>query len=147
MIDRRARNRLAEEIRHFVAGLTDNFTFDDRVFNIRTKDSGVLTIRDEMWHIYDDFSRHKQKGKWSLTIQYKAVAARCILFLKTNLEYRWPPKQSLFQSLIRMLTFGLTSNFLEENWKSTGSLKVWPFFTIEEFEAANINPPYLNKCK
>lgn len=144
MIDRRARNILAEEVRHFVAGLTDNFTFDDRVFNFTTKDTGVSNIRHEMWLIYDDFSRHKLKGKWSLTIQDKAVAARCILFLKTNLEYRWPPKQSLFQSFVRLLTFGLTSNFFEKKWKASGSWEVWPFFTLEEFEAVNINPPYLN---
>jgi hypothetical protein len=44
MIDRQARDKLAEEIRHFVECFTDNFQFDDAVWEIETKDRGVTEI-------------------------------------------------------------------------------------------------------
>jgi hypothetical protein len=49
MIDRQARNRLAEEIRHFVECFTDNFQFDDAAWKIETKDRGVTEIYQAMW--------------------------------------------------------------------------------------------------
>lgn len=144
MIDHLARNKLAAEIRHFVAGLTDNFAFDNRVFAIQSQDAGVINIRHEMWFIYDDLSRHKLKGEWSLSAQDKAIVLRCILFLKSDFEYRWPNKQNVLQSLLGLLTFGFASAFFESKWKASGSWEVWPFLTIEELDAANCNPTYLN---
>jgi hypothetical protein len=144
MIDRPARNKLAEEIRHFVAGLTDNFVFDNRVFAIQSQDAGVINIRHEMWFIYDDLSRHKLKGKWSLSTQDKAIVSRCILFLKSDAEYSWPNKQSVLRWVLKLLTFGFSATFFENKWKASGSWEVWPFLTTEEFDAANRNPAYLN---
>ncbi len=143
MVDRLARNKMSEEIGHFVAGLTNNFVFDDRVFNIETQDAGVINIRHEMWLIYDDLSRHKLEGKWSLSIQEKAVVSRCILFLKSDAEHRWPNKQSILQIILGLLTLGLTFIFFEKKWKACGSWELWPFLTIEEFEAATRHPVYL----
>jgi hypothetical protein len=37
MIDCQARDKLVEEMRHFVVGFTDNFEFDDAALNIERK--------------------------------------------------------------------------------------------------------------
>lgn len=41
-VDRDARNRLAELLRHFVAKQTTNFEFDDAAFDIKTDDAGPM---------------------------------------------------------------------------------------------------------
>lgn len=76
MLDRHARNKLAEEIRHYMAELSDNFKFDDAVFDIKTKDLRVMEIRKQIWHAYDDLSRHKQKGKWALSEKNKVTSKK-----------------------------------------------------------------------
>lgn len=148
MIDREARNKLAEQIRHFVAGLKDNFEFDDSVWSIRTKDVGAARIRQEMWYVYDDVRRHKLRGEWALSQTQKAVILRCILFLKSDCEYRWPRKYwdvPLVRLFLGVFTFGFVSRCLDRRWKQSGAWKVWPFFTVGEFDDTNQNPMYLAK--
>ena len=48
MIDRKARNKLAEEVRHFVECFKDNFEFNDAIFELETEDRGVNAIYDEI---------------------------------------------------------------------------------------------------
>jgi len=120
MIDREARNTLAEQIRHFLAGLSDNFKFDDIVFDIKTNDVAVLEMRKQLWYTYDDFARHKLKGKWELSEKDKDTVNRFVLFLKTDFE---------------------CSKFN----KSTDRT-LWPFSSIELYERARAEPKYLNKA-
>ena len=54
MTDRNSRNKHAEEIRHFIGCFKDNFEYDAAVFDIDTKDPGVIEIRQNIWLIYDD---------------------------------------------------------------------------------------------
>jgi len=63
MVDREARNKLAEQIRYFLSCLTDNYQFDDAIFEINKNDVAVTEIRNQMWHTYDDVWRHQLKGK------------------------------------------------------------------------------------
>ncbi len=146
MIDRDARNRLAEAIRHFVAGFKDNFELDDSVWSIRTKDAGIVRIRQEMWYVYDDIRRHELKGEWALSEQQKENISRFILFLKSNVEYRWPQKHwevPLARLLFGVFTFGLLPKYLDRKWKENGTWEVWPFLTASEFNEAKQKPVYL----
>ena len=120
MVDRQARNTLAEHIRHFLAGLTDNFQFDDVVFNIKTNDIAVVEIRKQMWHAYDDISRHKLKGKRALSEKERKIVNRFILFLKTDSECEKPNKKT--------------------DWS------LWPFSDSEQLAKAKSNPKYLNNA-
>lgn len=119
MIDRSSRNILAEQIRHFLSGLSDNMEFDDKVFAIKSDDVAVVEIRDQLWHIYDDFTRHKLEGRWALSKTDESVIKKFILFLKTDLK----------------------CNKLE---KSTDR-ELWPFTSREQLEQAKSKPKYLNK--
>jgi hypothetical protein len=146
MIDREARNKLAEQIRHFVAGLKDNIEFDDAVWSIRTKDRGAVRIREAMWHLYDDICRYKLKDERALPEKQQENISRCILFLKSELAYRWPAKYwefPLLRWLLGVLTLGLVPKYLDRKWKENGAWEVWPFLTIEEFNEAKQNPVYL----
>jgi hypothetical protein len=146
MIDREARNKLAEAIRHFVAGLKDNFEFDNFVGSIQTKDAGVARVRQEMWYVYDDIRRHKLKGEFALSEKQKETISRFILFLRSDVEYRWPQKhwEGPFARLfLGILTFGLLPRYLDKKWKESGSWQVWPFLTVSEFNEAKQNPVYL----
>jgi len=120
MIDRESRNLLAEQIRHFVAGLNDNYKFDDVVFDIKTNDTAVKEIRNQLWHTYDDLTRHKLKGKWELNESEMEIVKRFILFLKTDHECKKPSKNT--------------------DWS------VWPFSNKEQLLAAKKSPRYLNNA-
>lgn len=48
MIDRESRNKLAEEVRHFVEGFNTNFEYDDVVSEIKTEDIGVIEVRENI---------------------------------------------------------------------------------------------------
>ena len=86
MIDRKSRNLLAEEIRHFLAGVTTNFQYMDKVDSLDTKDKAVKVIRNAIWQIYDDLREHKVSLE-SFTAEDRNTFCRFILFLKSDLEY------------------------------------------------------------
>lgn len=121
MIDRKARNLLAEQIRHFVTGLSDNFEFDDVVFAIKTDDLAVREIRKQLWHTYDDFSRHRLHGKWALSERDTEIIKRFVLFLKTDHECSKAVKDT--------------------DWN------IWPFNSKEQFAVALCSPSYLSSAK
>jgi len=148
MIDRASRNKLAEVIRHFIGRFKDNFEYDDAAFDINTKDKGVIEIRDNVWLIYDDLKRHKMEGKWALSKKQDTIVKRCIVFLKSDYEYRWP-KLPLYYKVTRpfvwLISFGIITRKLDNYFNGNGSLDVWPFFTENEYVSAKNNPSYCAK--
>ena len=121
MLDREARNILTEQIRHFIAGLSDNFKFDDVIFDIKTNDLAVIEIRKQLWHTYDDLTRHKLTGKWTLSDKDMDIVKRFIIFLKTDQECEKPSKNT--------------------DWN------VWPFADEEQKSDAMSSPKYLNNAR
>jgi len=119
MVDKNARNKLAEQIRYFLSCLTDNIEFDNAIFNIKTADKAVKIIRDQMWYTYDDIWRHKLIGKRTLSESDELIIKRFILFLKTDFEYE--------------------ANDIKRN-------DLWPFLNRQQYEMALNKPMYLNKA-
>lgn len=149
MIDTRARNKLAEELRHFMECFSTNYQFDDAIFEIKTKDQGVKSIYSQVWLLYDDLQEHKLEGKWSLTEKQKPILKRCILFLKSNNEYKWQPWPIAYRVLrpfIWLITLGYLSKKLESYFDKGLNKEVWPFSTEEEYLKALENPVYMNKA-
>jgi hypothetical protein len=145
MIDHRARNRLAEEIRHFIGCFKDNFEYDDAVFDIDTRDLGVIEIRQSIWLTYDDLRRHKMNGEWALTTKQTEIIKRCIVFLKSNYEYKWlkwPLYYKAARPFVWLLSFGQLTEKLDKDFNRNGDLEAWPFFSKEEYEAAKKKPSY-----
>src|SRR5258706_13175446 len=108
MIDRIARNRLAELIHQFVAGRLNNFDFEEQIPKSRD-----LAIREIWWRgcwpLYDDLRTHRMVGKWRIPDYHRQQIAKWIVFLHSDYEYEWPLKTgagSPFGTILRVVTFG-----------------------------------------
>ena len=139
MVDRKARNQLIDAIGGLAAGRIDNFDFDAVVDCIQTDDMGVVQIRQAMWHVYDDLHRHTLTGKWALSDAQNKIVERFILFLRSNLDYQWPPQplgNPFARLLVGILTLGFIPRYFDKKWRACGSWEVWPFISVGEFNDA-----------
>ena len=90
MIDRASRDALAELARHFLAGRITNRELENSLPSSR--DRAIRQIWwNALWGLYDDFHEHRLVGRYYIPRDSRADLARCILFLKTDLEYEWTP--------------------------------------------------------
>jgi len=147
MIDRKARDILAENYRHLITGQITNDEFEDRL-----KFSKDIAI-DEIyyrgaWPLYDDLHEHKLTGEWAITEEGKPIAARFILFLKTDLEYEWARRtgaKAFLWVLLGVVTLGIVT-IIRKITAATGEKgdkDVWPFYRRADYDAALEEPPYL----
>ena len=155
MIDRARRDRMAELLRHFAAGLLTNDEIEDRLhpiisrpFDIRT-DPALWAVRTRAWFLYDDTRCHRLRGKWELAPEARQEICRWIVFLYSNLEYEWPVRSfiSIPAFLVNLLTLGMASLFLPKlmrrHYESMGEWRLWPFIRRNDFERALRQPRLL----
>jgi len=139
MIDRSARNKLAELLRSLAAGLISNDEFEDTI--PESKDKAINEVFfNGGWMLYSDMKEYKLQGKDALEAVVKNEVARWVLFLKSNYEYSWPSVPFL-QRVLHAVTFGL----LGTSWASSGDINVWPFLKAEHFAKAKEEHGYLGK--
>lgn len=146
MIDRSARNAVAEAMRHYLAGVSTNFALDDALFDRKSSDPAIDAIRKQVWLIYDDLREHRYEGTWKMAAEQREVAMRIILFLKSDLEYQWPYVPGWYRatrSLIWLLTLGFGSSTLDRRFEFRDVENVWPFLSSEEVLGAKNDPKYL----
>ena len=143
MIDRTARNKLAELLRSLAAGLITNDEFEDSI-----PESNDKAIKEVFfnggWSLYSDMKEYKLNGQDALEAVVKKEVARWVLFLKSNYEYNWP-NVPLLQRALHMLTFGLLGTSYEKVWRSAGDVDVWPFLKTAHFTKAKEKHGYLGK--
>ncbi len=144
MIDREARDSLAQETRHLVVGLTTNDEYRDR--RPWSSDPAVDEVHMHgVWQLYDDLHEHKLMGDYAVTKEGRREVARWILFLKSDLEYEWPNFSPLIDILIMLgslFTLGLLGRLIFSLSSLDGDTSVWPFYRRADFEAALSRPPY-----
>src|SRR5579859_5553001 len=113
MIDRLARNQLAEALRALAAGQISNDEFENRV--PRSSDPAIWHIFfDGVWGLSSDLWQHRLRGKHHLSADAKQAVARCVLFLKTDQEFEWPQPSGLERLgafSASLLTLGLAARF------------------------------------
>jgi hypothetical protein len=140
MIDRRARNKLAERLRHLAVGQMTNFAFERAA--VRTKDMAVREIEWRLpWPRYDDLHEHRLTGEYTLTDGVRRDFARAILFLKTDLEYEWKPWSGLrgfLNSAFRLRSLRRTPPSRTEG----GDLRYWPFYRRSDYTTARKTPHF-----
>ena len=141
MIDRKARNALAERLRHLASGSMSNNRFES--LSCRSKDRVIAELE---WHlalpVYDDMHEHRLSGEFALTYGQRRDFARAILFLKTEFEYEWKTKRGLRGFLNS--TFRLKPLRRIPPVDTTGGdLRVWPFYHQEDYAKALKTKPYL----
>ncbi|WP_196893882.1 hypothetical protein [Aureivirga marina] len=148
-MNRKERNLLAENLRHYVSEQITNFEFIDRTELInRSEDKAVREISNVFWFAYDDLKEHLNIGKHKICLENEILVKRFILFLKSDLEYEWKSeKRNLLREIYNLLTLNFpinkSNNAIEEN--KIGDKEFWPFFRKEDYKKEILNPKYLNK--
>lgn len=144
MIDRAARNKAAEVLRHFISGRIINYDFEKGMQ--ASKDPALWAIEDSVWCFYDDFEKHKLDGKWALPQEVKKEMERWIIFLHSDNEYLWP---KISHPGLRRFQHGFFSRLAnrpekEKIFMATGDYSVWPFFDRKKYDQAIRGPKLLS---
>jgi hypothetical protein len=107
--------------------LNDDFPDDER-------DPALEAIWSNLWRYYSDTS-HKAEGKHELSPEAKDLFERCAAFLRTDLDYEWPPTEwiSFKYSLWRFLGLGKQIERVMKEFESHGDFEVWPFIRREDY--------------
>jgi hypothetical protein len=150
MIDRSARNRLAEGIRHLVAGTISNVEFEERSLSSSTDPAVHAVFIGGPWFLYHDLVRYRLRGVHRLSPADRREAARWALFLKSDLPYEWPVERhglvgSLVWVVVNLFTFGFFARSAQRRFAQSGDIAVWPFVRRSDYEASLTRPPYLAK--
>jgi len=150
MIDRNARDRLAEAIRHLAAGTITNVEFGERALSSSADPAVHAVFLGGPWFLYHDLASYRLKGAHRLSPAVRREAARWILFLKSDLPYEWPvDRRSMVGTLswvvINLFTFGFLARGAQRRFAQSGDVAVWPFIRRSDFEGTLTRPPYLAK--
>jgi hypothetical protein len=140
MIDRIARNAMAEAARYYLAGLSTNFRFDDTLREIESADPAIKAIRAQLWLIDDDLREHRARDDWQLSARQREIVVRTILFLKSDIEYQWPAVPAWYRTLrplIGLLTFGAAVRRFDQAYEFKDVDNVWPFRNTAEIQRSN----------
>jgi hypothetical protein len=139
MVDRRARDIAANVVRDFMGGAISNREYERR-FPIAKGDPAIWAIHTSLWFGYSDVSEHTMTGKHALNEEARVLVERCLLFLKSDLEFQWPPpKFRLRYGILRLLGLGRIVKGWEEKEMSIGDPEVWPFLERADYETALSN--------
>jgi hypothetical protein len=134
MIDRHARDTGADALRDFVEGSISNEEYERRY--PKSKDDPALwEIYVQVWFFYSDVKAHTLTGKHALDQERRAFLERCILFLKSDIEFQWPrQKFRPWYGILRLLGFGRILKRREEEEMSIGDKEVWPFLKQAQYQ-------------
>lgn len=147
LIDRAARNRLAESMRALASGLISNDEFEDKRLPHSANDTAIFEVYSNgAWSLYSDLQEYRLSGRHKLDSKSRSEVARWVLFLKTNLPYEWPVTsfmQWVGMLLANLVTLGFANRWFKRHYRSFGDVGVWPFIRRSDYEVALQNPPYL----
>ena len=143
-VDPVTRKEYAALLRHLAVGLITN-----REFEMRTPDWHDTALDEINWAmlpLYGDDYEHKLAGEYRLGRDSRQSVARTILFLRSDMRYRWPRQTGCAQGaalVLSLLTLGRFGRWWWRHRAPDGDESVWPFYTRAEYEQALRNPPYL----
>lgn len=86
-----ARRRHAELVRQLASGQLTNDAFED-AYAALPQDRATREVFLFAWSFYDDLYEHRLRGRHRLSPSQRRVFARCVLFLRSGLEYEWPAR-------------------------------------------------------
>jgi hypothetical protein len=137
MVDRRARDIAADAVRDFMGGSISNREYERR-FPTAKGDPALWAIHTALWFGYSDTSEHTMTGKHASNDEGRALVERCVLFLRTDLEFQWPVPSSLclWYSFLRLVGLGWIATRWGKQDMSIGDVDVWPFLKKADCEEA-----------
>ena len=154
-VDRDGRDRYAELLRHFAAGILTNDEYETAFFALDerrgVRDRAIDAVFGAMWLTYDDFRTHRLRGKWALDRPARRNVARAVAFLYSDEPYRWP-RPSVAGCLLNLLTLGAYGR-----WRTPpaycpsafgpvplgGDARHWPFWSRADLRRAAGRPHLL----
>ena len=145
-VDLQSRAKLAESARWLVGARITNHQFEDSV--PKSKDPAIWEIYNQFfWLLYCDFREQRLTGTDQLSQLQRATAARCILFLKSELPYPWPVLSRIQYALLmlgNLLTLGSSGRIYHRRFSAAGDIAYWPFISESQYAAALGAPMYLS---
>jgi hypothetical protein len=143
MIDRTARDELAELLHQFVAGRITNYDFENSV--PASDDPAIYEIAWAAWFLYDDLHEHTLTAGYRVPGEYRRDIARWIIFLHSDEEYRWP-RETGFSALpfllLSLVTLGI-AGYIRRKWnRSKHDETIWPFASDTDLKSAVSAPRY-----
>ncbi len=107
MVIPEARARLHKALGDLLAGRITNMEFDIVYSEMQSsEDRGVAEVARFGWGLYSDSMTYRLTEHYLIKPQMREIAERCLLFLKTELEYGWPDSPSqLWQGMAWSLAF------------------------------------------
>lgn len=145
LIDATSRRAAAEILRQFVAGRMTNDELQARW--PRSSDPAVTVVSDAAWMLYSDLLEYRLVGDDRLSAPNRRIVARWIVFLHHDRPYEWPVTPAAWrfaQSVVNLLTLGLTVQLWDRQWSRRGDVDAWPFIRRTEFRRALRRPRLLN---
>src|SRR5262245_45523315 len=95
MIEKSARRSLSQDVRRLLTGRMTNDQFDDVFYHQydRSRDRAVGEISSFCYSLYssDLLLPYRLRGPYTVDAETRSAAGRCVLFLRSGLEYEWPP--------------------------------------------------------
>lgn len=153
MIDRDRRDRFAELLRHFVAGLITNEEFEDRLEDEILPDGFVRTwpepflwmMYGRVWMLYSDLREHKLRGEDAIPREERREIARCIMFLYSDRAYELPLIDLFHPAgcLLSSLTFGFADKWAMRKFGRQVDLDLWPYRSRDDLEEDRHHPRLL----
>jgi hypothetical protein len=141
VVDRSARNIAADVIREFMEGSISNREYERR-YPRSNDDLALREIYVQIWFLYSDLKEHNLSGKHALKDEPRTFLDRCILFLRSDLEFQWPrQKFRPWYGIFRIIGLGRFIDRRERGELDMGNVNVWPFLKKTEYEeVANRRP-------
>lgn len=128
MIDRKSRNLLATAIQDYLDLKTTSE--DIHQLELDRNDRAVEQVYEAFWMMNSDFNTHDVSR---LSSDLQDELRRYVLFLKSDLEYKWPDTRP--NRLLMFLTFGLAyTPKRRKAFESAGDLAVWPFLSKGDYD-------------
>lgn len=144
MIDRAARDRLATSLRQLITGNITNDQFEARTPESRD-DPAIVALADMAWLLYSDMKQHALVGPDSIGPSDRREVLRWIVFLDSDLEYRWPrmslpglqPLRRVRPALTRWLNWpNAVSAEQAACFLAAGDHAAWPFISRADYKQA-----------
>lgn len=175
MVDRERRKKLAYHLRQLSVGQTTNDEFEEnitedvsygwlpeqyyRAKEAKFDDPIIQPMLELCWGLYNDTKQHKLIGRYKLTDESLKIISRCILFLLSDQEYKWPYfdinnpllKFSFKEVVASILTLGQYYRDKRADhekayfeFQKLGNFDIWPFMKVEDYEEQLTKQPFLN---
>jgi len=134
VIDRHSRQIAVKALRDFVDGAISNKEYERRYPQSRD-DPALREVYIQIWFLYSDVQTHFLTGKHAPNEERSLFLERCILFLKSDLEFQWPLQEChLWCGLLRLFGIRRIVARGKNEEMPIGDKEVWPFLNKTQYE-------------